>query len=145
MKWWTLLSLILLTSATPILPADEKPKERYIAIVKAPFLPVFRERRPESEILLQAKKGDRFVVAQVGEYWARVYVPPNDELGWLELGMETPKVEIVPESDKRRYYFLILNFGLALLALAIVIFMVRYTMEAKRKKALESAGALKEP
>jgi len=141
MKRAFLLILLALLVAFPEVSEAKKDKQsKMIALVVAPFLQVYREKRPESEIITQVKKGDRLVIAQVGEYWARVYVPPNNELGWVELGMEEPKVQIIPETDKS-YLLNTFIFPLLLLAsIAIIGYLLRLYLKLKNKKALENIG-----
>ncbi|MBL8026746.1 MAG: hypothetical protein JNL74_10070 [Fibrobacteres bacterium] len=115
-------------------------QEKLVAHVLVPFIPVYRERRPESEILIQAKKGDRFSVAQVGQYWARVFVPPNNEMGWIELGMASPKVEIIEETDKSP---LLRTFIFPAIIMALIVALItglRAYQNNRHKKALEHAG-----
>jgi hypothetical protein len=140
--------LFLLTFAL-FIPANESGQtdtqnnavqEKLVAHVLVPFIPVYRERRPESEILIQAKKGDKFQVAQVGQYWARVFVPPNNEMGWIELGMASPKVEIIEATDKSP---LIRTFIFPAILMAFIVALLtglKAYQNNRHKKALETAG-----
>ncbi len=115
-------------------------QEKLIAHVLIPFIPIYRERRPESEILVQAKKGDKFAVAQVGQYWARVFVPPNNEMGWIELGMSSPKVEIIESSDKSP---LIRTFMFPAIIMAFLVALItglKAYQNNRHRRALEYAG-----
>ncbi|MFH0922233.1 MAG: hypothetical protein V1913_17960 [Fibrobacterota bacterium] len=134
----TLLFIVLaLACLAPDLSAAEK---NQIARVEAPFIPVLRERKPQAEMIMQARRGERFQVRQVGEYWVQVYVPPNNEIGWIELGMETPNVTILDEDSS----FFVWQTGLMVLGstLLLVAFflLVRRMADLRRKKALESLG-----
>jgi hypothetical protein len=142
MKTVFLIAFLALLMVLPGPTEAKKDKEvKMVAQVLAPFLPVYREKRPESEIITQVKKGDRLVVAMKGEYWARVYVPPNNELGWVELGMEEKKVDIVPESDKS-YILMTFVFPILLLAsIGVIIYLLRLYFSLKHKRALENASS----
>ncbi len=133
---FVLLSLLFVFPDMSMAKADKQPK--MIALVVAPFMQVYRDKRPESEIITQVKKGDRLVVAQVGEYWAHVYVPPNNELGWIELGMEEPKVKIIPESDKSYLLTTFIFPILLLLSIGVIIYLLRLYFNLKHKRALEN-------
>lgn len=134
-----MLSLLMLSP--DFIEAKKERQSKMVALVVAPFLQVYREKKPESEIITQVKKGDRLVVAQVGEYWAHVYVPPNNELGWVELGMEEPKVKIIPEDDKSYMLKTFLFPILFLACVCIIIYLLRLYFNLKHKKALESIQA----
>jgi len=115
--------------------------DRQVAYIVAPFVPVLKERRPESQVLVLANKGQRFFVKRVGEYWVEVYVPPANEVGWIELGLETPKVEIRTESDMSPFMRGVLVGIVSLLVLTAAIFLImRYLHEVRHKKALAGLG-----
>lgn len=140
-------ALLLLVAAACLIPETasaeklEKTDGKQYAYVLAPFIHVLKERRPESEIVGNAARGDKFLVKRVGEYWVEVYVPPKNETGWIELGMETPKVEIRTEAEGSPYSKSMAFGGIILLAVAAaVILLFRAFINARHKKALESIG-----
>ena len=134
-----LIMMALLVFAPNPLPAAQK--EKKMAYVVAPFAPVLRERRPESELLVQAHKGEKFRVNKVGEYWVEVFVPPNNEKGWIELGLETPKVEIITESDFTPFSRSVLAGLLVLTAVLITGFLVvRFILNSRHKKVMDILG-----
>jgi hypothetical protein len=137
MKHTTLIFLLIILLLLPILGFA---KERKVARVLEGFMPVLKERRPESEIVIQAHKGDQFPVRRVGEYWVEVFVPSEKTTGWLELGMENPKVEILTEADKTPIIMSIVYFLLFVIAVGLVIYLLRLYQEVKRKKALDNIG-----
>ncbi len=116
-------------------------RDRQMAYIVAPFVSVLKERRPESAILVMASKGDQFVVKRVGEYWVQVYVPPNNDTGWIELGMEKPKVEIVTESGITPFTRSILIGVPSLLLITLLsVLLVRFFSRLKHQKALAAIG-----
>ncbi|OGJ88001.1 MAG: hypothetical protein A2268_05075 [Candidatus Raymondbacteria bacterium RifOxyA12_full_50_37] len=124
-----------------VLPQESHAKKvKKIVHVLAPFTPILEERRPESPIIVQAKKGDRFPLVQEGEYWAQVYIPEKDEVGWIEIGLETKKIEVLDSDSRLPFLRDILIFAIILGAIGIVVLIMRNYHEAKRKKALESVG-----
>jgi len=136
----TLLSLLCLLVLLPD-SASAKDSDRQIAYIVAPFVPILKERRPESKVIVLTSKGQQFFVKQVGEYWVEVYVPPNNEVGWIELGLENPKVEIRTESDMSPFMRGLLVGIVSLLVAAAAIFLVvRYLHELRHKKALAGLG-----
>ena len=114
-----------------------KKKERKVAHVLVPFIPIFEERRPESNIVVQAHRGERYIIRREGEYWVEVYVPDKKTTGWLEIGLGEPKIEILTEEDKSYIIMQFVYLGLFLFLVALVIYLIRYYNEVKRKKALE--------
>jgi hypothetical protein len=142
-------TLILLLALVFILPdgAFAANKNRKYAYVVVPFTHIYRERQPESEIVGSASRGDKFVVKRTGEYWVEVYVPPKNattsktETGWLELGMETPKVEIREESDVTPQTRSTLFYGAITILIVVGIFLlVRLFIHARHKRVLDSLG-----
>lgn len=142
----TAIIVLSLLAIVAVLPANDNStiqngsQEKLIANVIVPFISIYRERRPESEIIVQAKQGDKFVVAQVGQYWARVFVPPNNEMGWIELGVNSQKVEILEANDKSP---LIRTFIFPVILMAIIAALLvglKAYQNSRNKRALENAG-----
>ena len=137
----TLFSLLCLLILLPDF-TFAKDSDRQIAYIVAPFVPVLKDRRPESKVLVLANKGQQFFVKKVGEYWVQVYVPaPINDTGWIELGLETPKVEIRTESDMSPFMRgLLVGIVSLLVASAAIFLVIRYLHELRHKKALAGLG-----
>lgn len=50
--------------------------------VKEPFISVYEYLDPKSNVIIQAKKGDRYELVYEGKAWYQIKV--KDKVGWLE-------------------------------------------------------------
>jgi len=140
MKKTILLLLLSLLTLAPDLIAEEAKDKKQLALVEAAFIPVLRERKPQAEMIMQARRGQTFPVRRIGEYWVEVYVPPNNEVGWIQLGMETPNVKIIDDdSSTFDWGTAALIFGIIAVVIVIVILLWRLG-DTRRRKALENIG-----
>ena len=117
----------------------KKHKVDSIVRVLAPVLPLLRERRIESEIIKNVRKGQEYPLKQTGENYIEVYIDSTKtESGWLERGLEKPKIVVLAEGDKAYIVTQILFFLLFVFIIAGVIFGVSIAIRKSQEKKLQN-------
>lgn len=136
------ICLFILISAMNVSAAKRKRvkeiKVDSIVRVLAPVLPLLKERRIESEIIKNVRKGQEYPLKRTGENYIEVYLDSTKtESGWLELGLEKPKIVVLAEGDKSYILKQVIFFLIFVLLIGAIIAIVSFVNKKSQAKKLK--------